>query len=134
MGENKEQIIYVCVAGCRDYHNYAVVSEYLDYVLQNLKKQGTICIVNGGAPGVDKLGILYSLRHKGFIHKEFFARWDLYNKSAGPRRNREMVDFLQKQEKAYVVAFWDGRSRGTYSLICEAQKANLPLKIKHINK
>ena len=42
-----------------------------------------------------------------------------YGRAAGPLRNEKMVECAD-----LVVAFWDGRSRGTKSLIKYAQSRN----------
>lgn len=104
---------FICVAGCRNYHNYEVVSDYLDYVLQNLKNLGEIVIISGAAPGVDSLAIRYA-SERGFRCLQFPAAWETYGKAAGPRRNAEMV-----ANSSHIVAFWDGKSRGTYNLNTE---------------
>ena len=59
----------------------------------------------------------------------FEADWKRYGKSAGPKRNEQMV-----QVADYVIAFWDFHSRGTKSLIEFTKQYNKPLRIKDIRK
>ena len=49
----------------------------------------------------------------------FKAQCNKYGKSAGPIRNELMV-----QNCDFVIAFWDGKSKGTRNLIQLAQKYN----------
>lgn len=118
---------FVCVAGCRNFNQYQVVADYLDYVLQNLKNQGEIVIIHGGCRGVDLLADRYAREHK-YKCLVFNADWNTYGNYAGPKRNAEMIE-----KSSHVVAFWDGYSKGTYNLIQNAKKAKKPLKIKIIS-
>lgn len=54
----------------------------------------------------------------------FVADWDKHGKAAGPIRNTEMV-----KEADVLVAFWDGKSKGTLSAITAATKKHIPVKI-----
>ncbi len=77
-------------------------------------------IVSGHAwRGVDRLGERYAKEH-GIPLKLFPARWDEHGRAAGPIRNREMA--------AYADALFlmrDGESRGSRSMLEEAEKAGL---------
>lgn len=61
---------------------------------------------------------------KRYLVMRFHPDWDKHGKKAGPIRNREMAAFGD-----YLVAFWDGKSKGTANMIEEARKANLKIKI-----
>jgi hypothetical protein len=50
--------------------------------------------------------------------------WKKYGKSAGYRRNKEMAEVADA-----LVAFWDGKSKGTANMIDLMRKAGKPLKI-----
>lgn len=56
----------------------------------------------------------------------FPANWNL-GRSAGPRRNRQMADYADA-----LICIWDGKSRGSFSMIEEAQKRGLRIKIFEI--
>ena len=58
----------------------------------------------------------------GFTVEIFMAEWDKYGRAAGPIRNEKMVDIAN-----LVIAFWDGKSRGTKSLIKYAERAGKEL-------
>jgi hypothetical protein len=118
----------IVIGGCRNFTNYRLFSEYVDLCLARLKRQGDICILSGNCAGADALGERYALEH-GYAIELYPADWETYGKSAGPIRNREMV----KNADA-VIAFWDGTSAGTASLISFAKRLNKPLRVKKIKK
>ncbi len=52
------------------------------------------------------------------------AEWDKYGRAAGPMRNRRM---LRDHAPDGVVVVWDGRTRGSASMIREAKSARVPV-------
>lgn len=116
-------IIRLVVAGCRDYNNYAEAKRHIDSYINDIKKEHTIIFVSGGCQGADMLGERYA-RENGFEIERYPAEWDKYGKSAGPIRNRKMAEVSD-----YVLCFWDGKSRGTKSMIEFAKSINKPTKI-----
>ena len=80
-------------------------------------------IVSGGAVGVDLAAAKFARRH-GLRLTEILPQYKKYGRGAPIIRNREIVDYAEK-----VVAFWDGRSRGTLSVIEYAQKTGKPCEI-----
>ena len=52
------------------------------------------------------------------------ADWKRYGKRAGPLRNTEIV-----RQADMVIAFWDGRSRGTRNTIDKALRAGKSVRI-----
>jgi hypothetical protein len=109
------------VAGSRTFDNYGLLKYMLDYYLQNVK--GKVEIVSGGATGADWLGERYA-REKGYSVKVFPADWRKYGTAAGPKRNREMSLFA-----THCIVFWDGKSKGSKSMIEIAEKRGLKLRI-----
>ncbi len=67
-------------------------------------------------------------KEQGFGLEIHPADWQKFGKSAGPKRNREMVITAD-----CVIAFWDGKSRGTKSLIEYAKQYEKPIRIKRID-
>ena len=53
------------------------------------------------------------------------AKWTLYGKAAGTRRNIEMLDSGVQM----VTAFWDGASPGTAHTLREARKRRIPCRV-----
>ena len=113
------------VAGGRDFNNYILLSETLDSVLKRYTDSETI-IVTGCCRGADALGERYAKEH-GIPVKRFPADWLQYGKAAGPIRNRDMAEYASEGE-GVLVAFWDGKSRGTASMIRLAEKYGLLIK------
>ncbi len=116
----------VVIAGCRDYDNYDEAKEYIDFCLSNIRIENEIIIVSGCASGADALGERYAEENRLKIEK-YPANWEKYGRSAGPKRNRQMAEAAD-----YVICFWDGKSRGTKSMIGYALKCGKPVKIKKI--
>jgi len=111
----------VIIAGGRLFNDYESLKIYLDYLFQN---KNNIEIVSGGARGVDKLGERYAREHKiPFVI--FEAEWDRLGKSAGMQRNNLMASYADA-----LVAFWDGKSRGTKHMIEYATTKGLQVKVK----
>lgn len=116
----------VVIAGCRDYNNYDEAKLYIDFCLSNIRRENDIVIVSGCASGADAIGERYA-RQNGFKVEKYPANWGKYGRGAGPMRNRQMAEVCD-----YVICFWDGKSRGTKSMIEFARECNKPVKIKRI--
>lgn len=56
----------------------------------------------------------------------FPADWNKHGRAAGPIRNEEMAQYADA-----LIAFWDGKSRGTKSMISLATEYSLKIKIHH---
>lgn len=115
----------IVVAGCRDFDDYETAKDFMDLCLSEIGSEEVI-ILCGDCNGADKLGERYALEHS-FPVEHYPAQWDLYGRSAGPVRNAEMAKKCDA-----VIAFWDGKSKGTASMIKEAEKSGKTVKIKMI--
>lgn len=82
--------------------------------------------LSGGCKGADALGERYA-EENGFKIEHFPAEWNKFGKSAGPIRNFQMAKNCD-----YVICFWDGKSKGTKSMINYAKQLNKPIKVKKI--
>lgn len=109
----------IIVAGGRDFNNYSLLESKLDYYLSNLE---SFEIVSGGANGADRLGEKYAIS-KGLKLVMFPADWSL-GKQAGYLRNKEMAEY-----STHLIAFWDGKSKGTKHMINLAKENNLKVKV-----
>jgi len=116
----------VVIAGCRNYFDYAQAKKYIDLCLKNIRKQFTIIIISGGCRGADMIGLRYATENN-MTFEVYNADWIHFGKAAGPLRNRHMAEVCD-----YVICFWGGKSKGTFSMIQEAKKLNKPLHIKYI--
>lgn len=113
-------MIKVIVAGGREFSDYALLSSKLDKILSN---QNQVTVICGGASGADALGELYA-RKSGHSVEYHHAKWKLHGNSAGPIRNKLMASVADA-----CVVFWDGASTGSLSMIREAKRAGIPLRI-----
>lgn len=110
----------VIVAGGRDFNDYNLLKNKLDYLLSNKKDIEIVC---GEAKGADSLGKRYAIENNHNI-KSFPADWNTYNKSAGYIRNKQMAEYSDA-----LIAFWDGKSKGTNHMINLAKEKGLKVKI-----
>lgn len=101
---------------CNEYgHSFSTALPNGSYVCDDLSEvydfveslPPDVTIISGGAVGVDSAARIAS---KAFNLKyiEFPAEWKRYGTSAGFIRNYQVVS-----ECDCVVAFWDGKSKGT---------------------
>lgn len=80
-------------------------------------------VITGGAKGADSIGDAWAME-VGLITEVFEANWAAYGKSAGPVRNEQMALAADG-----LVAFWDGKSRGTKDMIRRALTKGLEVHV-----
>ena len=112
----------LAIIGSRGFHDYEFlkkeVNQFLEennFVLDN--------IVSGGAKGADRMAEIYALEYD-INMIVYIADWDLHGKSAGYKRNVQIID-----NSDAVIAFWDGSSKGTLHSINLAKEKNKQLKV-----
>ena len=116
----------VAVVGSRVVHEevYALLEKYIP---ANASE-----IVSGGAAGVDKLAGEYARRNELKL-TEFLPDYDdenLVDKKRAPLiRNQKIVEHAD-----FVIAFWDGKSRGTAFTLDYAFKQGKPAKVVLLEK
>jgi len=116
----------IIIAGGRDFNDFEKLNkECITIIKEQLKPKtrSEIEIVSGTANGADKLGEQFAEKYKIKV-KQFAANWNLYGKSAGYKRNEQMAVYA-KEDKGVLIAFWDGKSRGTKHMIELAEKHEL---------
>ena len=106
------------IAGGRDFDDYNRLVKIMDKCPYEITE-----VVCGKARGADSLGELYAA-NRGYNINRFPADWDRWGKSAGYRRNKDMVDVAD-----IVIAFWDGVSRGTKHTIDITKSSNKPCQV-----
>ena len=116
----------VVIAVCRNYFDYAQAKKYIDLCLKNIRKQITIIIISGGCRGADMIELRYATENN-MTFEVYNADLIHFGNAAVPLRNRHIAEVCD-----YVICFWDGKSKGTFSMIQEAKKLNKPLRIKYI--
>ena len=80
-------------------------------------------IVSGGAVGVDSCAAEYAKKN-GLKLTVFLPQYERYGHAAPIARNKKIVDYADK-----IIAFWDGHSKGTLSVIKYAEKTGKPCEI-----
>lgn len=85
--------------------------------------EGVTEIVSGGAKGIDKCAREYAMKN-GLKLTEFLPEYSRYKKGAPLKRNLQIIDYADK-----VIAFWDGKSRGTKFIIENCRKENKEIEV-----
>lgn len=80
-------------------------------------------IVSGGAKGADTYAREYAMKNNIPLI-EFLPDYRKYGRKAPLMRNLQIVDNCD-----FLLAFWDGKSRGTKFTIDYAEKKRIPYKI-----
>ena len=83
-------------------------------------------IVSGGAIGADTYAKEFAIANNLKL-LEFLPEYDKYGKSAPLVRNRLIVENCDA-----LIAFWDGKSRGTKYTLDYAKRLGKPVKIVEI--
>lgn len=81
-------------------------------------------IVEGGANGADKLGQKFARIFK-LENTTFIPLWDKLGKSAGHISISNMASYAAEAEYKILIAFWNGKSKGTESMINVAKRKGL---------
>ena len=113
----------IVVAGSRDYNDYAQAKDFIDFCIQKLRTEYTLVFVSGGCRGADAIGERYAAEN-GFSVEIHPADWEGLGRCAGVMRNEQMACAAD-----YVIAFWDGKSRGTRSMLQCAIKHARPVRV-----
>lgn len=111
----------VIIAGSRTFNDYRIV----DAAIKHLKLDITV-ILSGNARGADQLGERYA-KENNILIELYPAKWELYGKSAGYIRNKEMVGNAD-----CLIAFWDGVSKGTGHTINLAKEKQLKVFVINV--
>lgn len=109
----------VCIAGSRNFVDY----DCLCKLIKNIFKEKQITIISGNAQGADILGELFAKENK--LNLEIYpANWSMHGKAAGYIRNTKMANISD-----CLIAFWDGKSKGTKNTINNMKRLNKPVLI-----
>lgn len=108
------------IAGGRGFTDYDLLKFKVSHITNRLNIDNIIC---GGARGADSLGEKYALEN-GIDVIHLIPDWEKHGKSAGYRRNYEMA-----LVGTHLIAFWDGKSKGTKNMIDTMKKMNKPVRV-----
>lgn len=125
----------IIVAGGRDFKDYNLLSNTIMQYLEDVDDTGIVSnpkqvkFISGTARGADSLGEQFAYTW-GYDVVRFPADWDTHGKSAGHRRNAEMAIYASENgNDGVLIAFWDGRSRGTKHMIDLAARYGLDVHV-----
>jgi hypothetical protein len=125
-------VIFI-VAGSRTITDYGCVLEAITEARKFFNKSPTM-VIQGECRGVDTLAKQFATEYK-IACKGFSAQWHKHGKSAGPIRNKEMLQWAKSSNQpCALLAVWDGKSPGTLDIIRQAQKENVPIYVHMIAK
>lgn len=119
----------VIIAGSRDFDDFPKLMNSCTNILSKITEQHNdldkIRIVSGAARGADRLGEQYA-KVVGYEVSRFPADWDTFGRAAGYVRNTEMAKYaIADGNYGVLIAFWDGKSKGTKHMIDLADKNGL---------
>jgi hypothetical protein len=118
--EKERVVMRVLVCGGRRFADREKLFAVLDSVHQ---RKGISLIIHGGANGADALAGEWA-SERGIPLKVFHADWERGGRTAGPIRNRRMLEDGQPE---FVVATAGGR--GTAHMVSLAKKAGLFVRV-----
>lgn len=102
-----KNVIKLMVCGSRTIDDKDFIYKKIDECIVENFPNEEIIIIEGEARGVDSIAKQWAIDHNKQI-EAYPAKWDLYGKSAGYRRNVDMVKACD-----HCLIFWDGKSKGT---------------------
>ena len=95
--------------------------------IDNLEKylpRETTEIISGGAKGIDACAREYAVSH-GIKLTEFLPEYEKYGKNAPLKRNITIIEAAD-----VVLAFWDGKSRGTKFVIEKCREVGKTVRVE----
>jgi hypothetical protein len=121
----------VIIAGGRDFKDYDLLSTTVYDLISppHVPIHEKTKIISGTAKGADRLGEQFAALYNIPI-KRFPANWTAYGKRAGAIRNADMAKY-DSEDDCYgmLIAFWDGKSKGTKNMIDIAERYGLDVHI-----
>lgn len=117
----------ILICGSRHWTNQDFIYHtLLDVALESMLQPNEVTIISGGAKGADTHAENIA-KLCGCMLEVFPANWSKFGKSAGPRRNIQMLD----SGVDLVLAFSPDltKSKGTAHTVREARKRNIPTRV-----
>ena len=108
------------IAGGREFNDYEMVKQYADAFIG---KESKVTIISGLAKGADTLACQYA-EERAYALEGFAAEWHKYGRAAGIKRNKYMAKNADS-----LLAFWDGKSKGTMHMIDFADSLGLRIEV-----
>lgn len=79
-------------------------------------------VVSGGCPTGPDSAAKELPKFIGVTYKEFPPDWGTHGRAAGPIRNRQMAEYGD-----CLLLVWDGKSRGSASMLSEMRRVGKPV-------
>lgn len=115
----------VLICGSRNWKAVGKIKDFINFLPQNA------IIIEGGAAGVDSMAAHFA-RKRGITVKEFPADWEKHGKSAGFKRNYQMLK-AGHPDVVYAFVQDENNSSGTLHMISIAEKEGIEVR-KHYAK
>ncbi len=119
----------VCIVGSRTFNDYDLFKKLIfEYALDNennfinFKK-----IISGGCYGTDKLAERFANEYN-IVIEVYNAEWNKFGKSAGPIRNKIMIE-----KSDFIIAFIKDDSKGTRNSIRLAESLDKEILVFDLN-
>jgi len=125
--------IKLLICGTRTFDDYEFFKKTMVSIMTMLKdkfpeiQRSDLEIVSGGAKGADSFAERFAERFankNNILFTKFEADRDGKGKSAGYSRNIDMAEYLKDCPESFVIAFWDGKSKGTKNMLHLAMMYN----------
>lgn len=107
----------VLVCGSRNWARRDIIFDVLDKLKPN-------AIIHGGAKGADRYAEEWAA-WAGVTQDVYLPDYSQYGRVAPHKRNDQMLD--RKPDR--VLAFWDGKSPGTKSMIAKSRNRGITVSV-----
>lgn len=124
----------ILVSGSRDFTNSVSFIKAMTDVISEVQYKNVVHtkdveLVHGGARGTDMMADMFA-RSNNIKFKVFPADWkrvgDTYDKSAGMKRNIQMLEYIILEPLHYLIAFNMNNSKGTSGMAKACEKSKIP--------
>ncbi len=115
----------IAVVGSRDI---SLSFDRFYELLGDLMPDEVTAVISGGARGVDSLAAQFA-KMRNIPTEEYLPDYSLFGKIAPLVRNRTIVDNAD-----FVVALWNGKSKGTLNTIDYTLESNKPLVVYYLHR
>lgn len=110
----------VIVAGTRTMKYQKVIDDAISNSAFEITE-----VVSGNCVGVDRLGEEWAKKNN--VPVKLFPYQRQFGMAGGPVRNTAMAKYAQA-----LIAFWDGKSKGTKDMILKAIQYKIPMEVHYI--
>jgi len=108
----------LAIVGGRDFCDQVLFDE----AMKNFNPKE---IISGGATGADSMAVEFAVKN-GVKLTVFQPDWKTHGRVAGPIRNKLIIESADA-----LLAFWDGKSKGTKNSIDLAKKKGIPTNVEY---